>query len=313
MQNFRKILFVSHGTVDESDGLMQALSTARVSGATLAILVVCPHLPEEFTEYEGVYGDGLVARAGQSLQKARELLKMNASPEPVEIQLDAGDNPAQRIIRRVLADDYDLVVKNVEGPTRRKGFKALDMELLRKCPCPVWLSRPIEHPREEVRVVVAVDPEYKQPSAYDLGIRLLRLSRALADGCNGILHVVSCWDYDVDEYLRHNYPINISDEELDRALEKAGAAHRAKLDALIHASGIEGPMEVHHAIARPDSFIPYLIEEKQLDILVMGTVARTGIPGFIMGNTAENILQRLTCSLLALKPSDYKTPVKPLS
>ncbi|WP_237066032.1 universal stress protein [Microbulbifer guangxiensis] len=310
MQNFRKILFVSHGTVDESDGLMQALSVARVSGAPLTIVVVCPDLPDGFTEYEGAYTDGLIARAGQSLKKSRELLKIDEGQVPAEIDVDAGDTPAERIIQRVLKEDFDLVVKNVEGRNHRKGFKAMDMELLRKCPCPVWLSRRIEHPREEVRVVVAVDPEHEQPSAYDLSIRLLRLSRALADSCSGTLHVVSCWDYDVDEYLRHNYPINISDEELDRALEKAGSKHRGKLDALIHAAGIEGPMEVHHAIARPDSFIPLLIEEKQLDILVMGTVGRTGIPGFIMGNTAENILQHISCSLLALKPSDYKSPVK---
>lgn len=42
----------------------------------------------------------------------------------------------------------------------------------------------------------------------------------------------------------------------------------------------------------------------------MGTVARTGIPGFIIGNTAENILQKIDCSLLALKPLGFVSPVK---
>jgi nucleotide-binding universal stress UspA family protein len=50
--------------------------------------------------------------------------------------------------------------------------------------------------------------------------------------------------------------------------------------------------------------------DKDIDILVMGTVARTGIAGFIIGNTAENILQTVTCSLLARKPNGFISPVQ---
>jgi nucleotide-binding universal stress UspA family protein len=41
----------------------------------------------------------------------------------------------------------------------------------------------------------------------------------------------------------------------------------------------------------------------------MGTVARIGIPGFIMGNTAETILNHIDCSVLAVKPPGFATPV----
>lgn len=34
----------------------------------------------------------------------------------------------------------------------------------------------------------------------------------------------------------------------------------------------------------------------------MGSVARTGIPGFIIGNTAESILGQVQCSVLVIKP-----------
>jgi nucleotide-binding universal stress UspA family protein len=52
-----------------------------------------------------------------------------------------------------------------------------------------------------------------------------------------------------------------------------------------------------------------IIEDKKIDVLVMGTVARTGIPGFIIGNTAESVVQQLSCSLLALKPNGFISPV----
>lgn len=37
-------------------------------------------------------------------------------------------------------------------------------------------------------------------------------------------------------------------------------------------------------------------------------LARTGISGFFPGNTAENILQKIGCSLLALKPQGFVSP-----
>lgn len=67
---------------------------------------------------------------------------------------------------------------------------------------------------------------------------------------------------------------------------------------------------MHHARGRPDRTIPQLIDSLEVDILVMGTVARTGIPGFIIGNTAENTLREIRCSLLALKPNGFVSPVK---
>jgi nucleotide-binding universal stress UspA family protein len=52
------------------------------------------------------------------------------------------------------------------------------------------------------------------------------------------------------------------------------------------------------------------VAELQADLFVVGAVARTGISGVIIGNTAEAILNQLTCSVLAIKPPGFNTPVK---
>jgi nucleotide-binding universal stress UspA family protein len=41
----------------------------------------------------------------------------------------------------------------------------------------------------------------------------------------------------------------------------------------------------------------------------MGTVARTGVAGLFIGNTAEAILEQIECSVLAVKPEGFETPV----
>jgi nucleotide-binding universal stress UspA family protein len=67
--------------------------------------------------------------------------------------------------------------------------------------------------------------------------------------------------------------------------------------------------EIHLIQGEAGDVIPQLTREKNIDLLVMGTVARTGIAGFLVGNTAENIISRLNCSLLAVKPEGFICPI----
>ena len=55
--------------------------------------------------------------------------------------------------------------------------------------------------------------------------------------------------------------------------------------------------------------IPEVVKKLGVELVVMGTVARTGIPGFVIGNTAESILNQLECSVLALKPEGFVSPI----
>jgi universal stress protein E len=51
------------------------------------------------------------------------------------------------------------------------------------------------------------------------------------------------------------------------------------------------------------------LEEHSIDLLIMGTIGRSGIPGVVTGNTAERMLPLVQCSLLAIKPDDFVCPV----
>jgi nucleotide-binding universal stress UspA family protein len=59
----------------------------------------------------------------------------------------------------------------------------------------------------------------------------------------------------------------------------------------------------------PEDVIARFVESHGIDVVVMGTVARTGIAGLVMGNTAERVLQRLRGSVLAVKPPGFESPV----
>ena len=60
----------------------------------------------------------------------------------------------------------------------------------------------------------------------------------------------------------------------------------------------------------PDDVIREFVVTHGIDLVVMGTVARGGISGLLFGNTAERILRTLPCSVLAVKPDGFESPVR---
>lgn len=312
MRNFHNILYVSNGLGDDSEGLKQALSLARNNRAALRFLHLYPELPADQEEYQVKYRTFLADEVADILQKTRVSLGVDENMVPVEVEVEGnGETPAAiNVIRHVLRNDHDLVIKEAEPRKGGKGFMAMDMSLLRKCPCPVWLARPIARSRGAIRVAVAVNPESRSDAERDLSLRLLELSRSLADSCSGELDIVSCWDFAFERYLRENTRVYIPEETLRSASLQAQSTHHSGLSDLLQQSGIGGVFQVHRLKGRADDLIPAFVHDKAVDILVMGTVARTGIVGFIMGNTAENIMRQISCALVALKPSGFVSPVK---
>jgi universal stress protein E len=67
--------------------------------------------------------------------------------------------------------------------------------------------------------------------------------------------------------------------------------------------------ELHLIKGRAEHMIPVKAHELDVDLIIMGTVARTGIPGFFIGNTAESILNQIDCSVLTIKPPGFVGPV----
>ena len=68
--------------------------------------------------------------------------------------------------------------------------------------------------------------------------------------------------------------------------------------------------QIHFETERPDLAIPKYVATHKVDLLVMGTIGRTGIPGLIVGNTAERLLPQIPCSVIAIKPDGFETPIQ---
>ena len=62
------------------------------------------------------------------------------------------------VIREAVKGHYDLAMKPAEGDStlKRMLFGSTDMQLLRMCPCPIWVIKPTHH-AQITKVMIAVD------------------------------------------------------------------------------------------------------------------------------------------------------------
>lgn len=229
--------------------------------------------------------------------------------------------PFLEIVREVLRGGHDLVVK---APDDAGWLKRLlgsdDMHLLRKCPCPVWLiNRETARPFRRILAAVDVDesypPEELEPRRA-LNRQILEMAASLALSEFGELHVAHAWEAFGEGTLRGAF-LNTPESEVASYVEATRREHADNLDRLMrHVREWVGEEALDYLEPRTHLLkggarkeIPALAEKLGVDLIVMGTVARTGVAGFIMGNTAETILYQISCPVLAIKPPGFKTPV----
>ncbi len=313
MKSFNNILYVP-SDIDDSMrwGLPLALRLASGKSSTLTVLYLYPEFPEKHKPLQSRFLAFVEDELQRSITTALQMQGISAGEVNYRVVFRelSGTPPAISVIRMVLQERYDLVIKDAEPVEGGRGFKGTDMTLLRKCPSPVWLARKASDAVLPFRLSVAIDPESRDQGEQELSLRILRTAGALADKLQGDLSVVSCWEYEFERLLRYKAWVNISTEELNRNVEDIRRELFIELQRLVKASGIPVGYRIHHMRGRPEDLIPAFTQQERTDLLIMGSVARTGIPGFLIGNTAENIFEKTSCSLLALKPEGFVSPVR---
>ena len=101
----------------------------------------------------------------------------------------------------------------------------------------------------------------------------------------------------------------ISDEEFGDRLGKLRTDAKRQLHEAIRGEwpSDEG-LTIHIGKGAPLSTILEAVAHLDPDLLVMGT-ATEGVAGVLLGTTAERLLPRVDCSILAIKPKGFVSPV----
>lgn len=302
--------------------LERAVTLAENNQARLTVLDVV----DRVTAGIGMPDGGPISTELQSAlvtanrQALEALIKPFKERVPIEIRVRKGTR-FMEVIRQVIENGHDLVLKVPEQlDWLDRLFGSDDMNLLRECPCPVWLIK--SRTRKSYRVILAaVDTDDGYPpkelrlrDALNRQILEIACSLALSDFAE--LHVAHVWQA-IGESAMRGPLIHTPEVKIVTYVEQVRRQHESKLSNTVrevtHQLGEKAAEflnpQTHLVKGGARKEIPALARQLDADVLVMGTVARTGVPGFVMGNTAETILSQINCSVLAVKPPGFKTPV----
>lgn len=215
--------------------------------------------------------------------------------------------PFIEIIRDVIQNHRDLVVMTMDNQLgwREYFFGNTTSALIRDCPCPILALKPMKHKCFR-KILVAVDPVLVGDSHDTLNSLLLELASTLAELESAELHIVHAWRLVGESMMRGRFAIPEAD--IDNAAKLEFERRRGLLEGVLRKHSITSN-QVHLPKGDPIRAITDLVKDLEVDLLVMGTVCRTGIPGFIIGNTAEQILAKVECSTLTVKPLGFVSPV----
>ncbi len=317
IKRFANILFIATAAEDNTLAFEHALAIADNHQAKLTLLGVVdapiiPRVSAQLTAYK-------VQNAMLSHERARlQTLVSDTATAGVEVTVEVRlGKRIMEVIRDVLEHQHDLVIKCAEKPQGfgQRLFGSGDMKLMRQCPCPVWITTPTQQTGQR-RLLAAVD--YDEDDAHDnaLNPQILAMASTLAIFEFAELHIVHAWSLEYESFLR-SARSGASNIEVDLLVQQEEDTRRRWLDALV----------AKHCAAPGEAAIEYLKPQLHLvkgsgsdtvlsvanaigvELIVMGTVGRAGIPGWIIGNTAENILSQIDCSVLTVKPAGFVSSV----
>jgi universal stress protein E len=211
----------------------------------------------------------------------------------------------EAVIRRATHIGADLIVANCHEGRRPAPalLRLIDWELIRYSPIPVLLvknSRAYGRPA----ILAAVDPSqsFSKPAALDKEIlRLADLLRQKTRGSLNVVHAhVTKLPLVMPALLAAPLIAEMGNEDVTEA--------RKQLTALLRASKVT-PSHRYLANATPCEAISLVARRTRAAIIVMGSIARSGLKRAFIGNTAERIINDVSCDVLVVKPKGVQRKV----
>lgn len=199
-------------------------------------------------------------------------------------------------------NSFDLVIKGTKSHTLMdRLFLHTDWNLLRHCPAPVLLVKNSE-PWQHNRILASIDATSPDEGHQRINDNILSYAEHLADHFDTDLHLANAYPTiavafamipevsapdDIQQYITQQH---------DDAAEQWARKFSVNND------------HIHIGEGETEQVIVNISKEIKADLVVVGTVGRSGISGVLIGNTAERLVDDLNCDVLVIKPQDGVDP-----
>mgnify|MGYP003381348755 CR=1 FL=1 len=265
-----KILVVYDPTTNTQPALARAALIAEREKVTVHIFSCI------YTEL-GKSGEAAAQRK-KLLSAQQEIVAAAAAPlieKGIEVttEIEWDEDWYQAVVSASINNHADVVLKasHRHSATQRLLKPSSDRTLIRQCPCPVLLVKGAVN-RDARKVLAAIDARGEKDSYKQLNENILNFCQRFMQTNNAELHFVNA---------------------------HKGLSDRPDKGSLVRACGVAAD-NVHIKMGDPDKVILEVAKSLNVNLIVIGNSARSGLAALINTNTAEKILDEMDCDLLAL-------------
>jgi universal stress protein E len=307
MSQQKQILVVVDPTASAHPSIERGAWLARHTAARVELFIsdYAPQIADQRSH--GVAAGDARAALLDRHRRRLELLAQPLRSSGLTVDIDTRlDHPLHdSIVRKAQDVSADFVVKDTHyhSVLKRSIFSNTDWNLIRNCPATLWLVKP-RPPGKRPCFVAAVDPLHEHDKPAELDDRIVRTAKALAEALGGEMHVFHAFDLTAAIAISTDAmtPIALPMNELADAMR---AEHTEAVELLCKEHGVpRDRTHIHQGGTR--QLLLTLTEQLRADAVVMGAVSRSALKSLFLGHTAEDVLDRLHCDLVIVKPAGFR-------
>lgn len=306
MKKYQNILTVIDPTVEDQKALKRSIELANHTNANITAFLTIFDFSYEMTtmlssDERETMRSSVIDDRQQWLNKI--IANLNTKNLTINTKVVWHNRPFEAVINEVLKHDHDIVIKGTHDHDKLKSviFTPTDWHILRKCPCPVLLVKDHLWP-EQGNIVAAINVGSDEEEHISLNEKITTQANDLAKTINANVHLVNSYP---------GTPVNISIEIPEfNAADYNNSMFQHHQEAMAdHCKKHHIPEDNTHVIeGLPEDVIQALADKLDAELVILGTIGRTGLSAALIGNTAEHVIDRLNCDVLALKPDGYISP-----
>ena len=308
MSQQKRILVVVDPTASSHPSLERAAWLARHTAARIELFITdyAPQIadPRSHGVAADEARDALLDRHRGRLEQLAQPLRSGGLAVEIDARLDHPLHDS--IVRKAQDSSADFVVKDTHyhSVLKRSIFSNTDWNLIRNCAATLWLVKP-RPPGKRPCFVAAVDPLHEHDKPAELDHRIVNTAKALSEALGGELHVFHAFDLAAAIAISTDAmtPIALPINELADAMR---AEHTETVELICKEHGVP-PERTHIHQGGTRQLLLALTEQLRADAVVMGAVSRSGLKSLFLGNTAEDVLDRLHCDLVIVKPAGFRS------
>lgn len=310
MSKYTNILVFIDPTQEDQPAIERAANLAKnEEKVTITLLLCCYDISSEITSLSS--NDERQTMRNIVIKENNDWLNTLALPYKeqgihIENKVVWHHRPFQATIIEVLKHKYDLLIKATHQHSKFAAilFTPTDWNLLRKCPIPVLLVKHHQWPSNG-NILCAIECKSTQDQEHQqLNQQILNEAQTMSKMLDAKIHIVNAYPappMNIMLELPEFDPINYED-----SLKKF---HQEALNKYAQTYKIPSS-QTHLEQGLAEDVISEVADKIDAELVILGTVGRTGLGATLLGQTAEQVIDNLNCDLLALKPQGFVSPIK---